>query len=166
MYGIDDENTPLAINENDSETRKALKRAMNEQIFKKRQQDFLSGKTSLSDLATGHKQNFFKPILNNGAGEFDLKNILLPDVYSIKNKLKDALKLKDIHLPKELPKIPMEVPDFYVTLEMYDLPDNELILAFPLNTSICCLIIFNNNFFHVFSPENSCYFKTKILLCM
>ena len=127
IYGIDDENTPLVINENDSETRKALKRAMNEQIFKKRQQDFLSSKTSLSDLATGHKQNFFKPILNNGAGEFDLKNILLPDVYSIKNKLKDALKLKDIHLPKELPKIPMEVPDFYVSLEMYDLPDNEII---------------------------------------
>ena len=51
IYGIDDENTPLVINENDSETRKALKRAMNEQIFKKRQQDFLSGKAALKNLA-------------------------------------------------------------------------------------------------------------------
>ena len=56
MYGIDDENMLLAINENDSETRKALKRAMNEQIFKKRQQDFLSGKAALKNLAEDARQ--------------------------------------------------------------------------------------------------------------
>ena len=56
MYGIDDENTPMVINENDSETRKALKRAMNEQIFKKRQQDFLSGETVLKNFVEDARQ--------------------------------------------------------------------------------------------------------------